>query len=185
MQLPCQRRFLQNPSFAFKRNSATRKPTDNGPSDLCGPLPYCARAGEASRAPSPCFLKVHSFYAVRSTSSPPKSCRLLSDRGERGPEPLPGAALLRPFYRPGAGVRRRPRSARGRASQGSGEAPPRRSWRRGAAAQRAPLPRPPPRLGGASGGAPARPVSLRRAPPAAAGPGPAGIGAGGCDGRAG
>lgn len=134
---------------------------------------------------APCFLKVHSFYAVRSTSSPPKSCRLLSDRGERGPEPLPGAALLRPFYRPGAGVRRRPRSARGRASQGSGEAPPRRSWRRGAAAQRAPLPRPPPRLGGASGGAPARPVSLRRAPPAAAGPGPAGIGAGGCDGRAG
>lgn len=107
---------------------------------------------------APCLLKVHSFYAVRSTSSPPKSCRLRSDRGERRPETLPGAALLRPFYR--LGGRRRPRSAWGRTSQGSGEAPPRRSWRRGAAAQRAPLPRPPLRLGGASGGAPARPVSL-------------------------
>lgn len=90
--------------------------------------------------------------------------------GAGEPEALPGAALLRPFYRLGAGEAGGPRCGwragrpAGQASRGSrkgsaGEAPPRRSWRRGAAARRAPFPRPPRVLGGASGGVPARPVS--------------------------
>lgn len=181
--------FLQNPSFAFKRNSARRKPIDNGPSDLCGPLPYCARAGEATRAPSCALgsLPLESSFILRSpihllTSKklpPPIWSGGARTRAVTGRSPT--AAILSPGGRGTPAAPLRPGT--GEPGFRGGPAAPFMEERGGSAARTVSSSSPSARR--RLRRSPSQARLPRRAPPAAAGPGPAGIGAGGCDGRAG
>lgn len=163
---------------------------------LGGLSPESEEVRPAGRSPAPwpplSSKFIHLTQAEPLPRLPEATASELSKGGAAEPEALPGAALLRPFYRLGAGEAGGPccgwRASRGSRQGSAAEAPPHRSWRRGAAARRAPFPRPPRVLGGASGGAPAGPVypaGRRRRLPGQAQPATARGAAGGGHGEGG
>lgn len=185
---------LQNSSFGFKRALTRPRKTLRLATIRQTFVAFCPSVARDQRAPVPRHGRRHSrkFIHFRLPDPPPPphlpkaAASRLIEGGAGESEALPGTALLRPFYRLGAGVAGR--ASPGRVGGGGGVSAGKRWWggpaapfmeeRGGSAARTASSSSPYARRRHRR--SPGRARLPRRAPSAAAGPGPAGGRSGGC-----